>query len=243
LGEKRSTLRAARGNFGLVAFSPDGRSVAAVSRQGDRVVWDLETAQILKSHSREQRPPQAVTFSPDGRFLATTGPDVEIDLWELEPDRVSRIETGHEATVRHWRRSVAALAFSPDGRILASAGAFDSTVKLWDPVDRRLLTTFEDEPSPAKSLTFLADGRTLVSAVPGRKPRLWDLATRRFVVLDDELAKNHTHFAMAPDGRSWAFAIFDAVMLRERSSTMVARDGRTFDHLGRQPSPRQGIID
>src|SRR5262249_49242047 len=73
-----------------LAFSPDGRRLAAISRDKVRM-WDVETGlEALTLRGAPQRywdPPfnPRLAFSPDGALLAGTNWDESISLWEAPP--------------------------------------------------------------------------------------------------------------------------------------------------------------
>ena len=116
-----------------LAFSPDGRTLAAGSLDDAVILWDVSDPAVprrlgapLVGHSQEVT---ALAFSPDGRTLATGGADHSVLVWDVTdpaaPLRVGPPLTGHTD-------QVTSLSFSSDGRTLATDG-LDHSVQLWDP--------------------------------------------------------------------------------------------------------------
>jgi WD40 repeat protein len=113
-----------------VAFSPEGRTLAAVgdahvphgvallAPEATVHVWDLETRKELtwKGHTGDVH---GLAFSPAGPLLATCAEDGTVRLWNYaaETPRVQVLGPGP------FGGAVRALAFTPDGRYLATANA------------------------------------------------------------------------------------------------------------------------
>ena len=155
-----------------VAFSPNGKKLAAASHDKTVKVWDVATAKrsTLQGHTHAV---YSVAFSSDGKTLASASGDKTVRLWELATNK-------ERATLKGHTESVMSVAFSPDGKILASASR-DKTVKFWDVATGKERATLKGTQA-VRSVAFSPDGRMLASAggstfgKPGEL-KVWDIAT------------------------------------------------------------------
>ncbi len=112
--------------FPSVAFSPDGRRLAAALAEVGRgrkavKVWDVKTGKALAVFEAARRV-RCLSFSPDGKRLAGACEDRSVRVWEVSTAR-------ELLTFRHGR-GVTAVAFSPTGKWVA-AGDDMGVVRLW----------------------------------------------------------------------------------------------------------------
>ena len=146
-------------NVNDVAFSADGRIVAAGSTNGDILLWSVEKQEpvseplrhISGEHSSSVTLPEIkIALSPDHRTLASGGIDGDIILWDLETGRPRREPLPTRAgTVNH-------LEFSRDGHTLVSANN-DGAAILWA-IDQQLGNSIPGLEQRILSLTFNPDG-------------------------------------------------------------------------------------
>lgn len=169
-----------------LAFSPDGRKLAAVGTLDGAVrLWDVPSGALLDTFDPSACPPIAgreggwdtaygVAFNPVARTLATTDGWGLVRLWDESTGACLAQRQAHADAGN-------AVAFDPAGRWLASGGA-DGAVRLWrvtadDLVPGLPLGGAGDRAHDGRvmDVAFSPDGRTLASAGSDGRVRLWDL--------------------------------------------------------------------
>jgi WD40 repeat protein len=70
---------------GGLAFSPDGRVLAAASQDGTISLIDVETGRSHISLTGHEKGVNAIAWSPDGRTLASASHDHTVRLWWAGP--------------------------------------------------------------------------------------------------------------------------------------------------------------
>ena len=115
-----------------MAFSPDGKTLAAANGDGKVLLWNLTDPARPTPFGQPLTGPAdvfaSVAFSPHGKTLAAATSDGKVLLWNLtDPARPTPL--GQPLTGPADPAS--SVAFSPDGKTLA-AGSGDNTVWLWN---------------------------------------------------------------------------------------------------------------
>jgi WD40 repeat protein/3',5'-cyclic AMP phosphodiesterase CpdA len=183
---------------GLVAFSPDGETMAVGVESGCVVLCDARSGLPLRSLTGHASRIWSLAHSPDGSLLVTTSADRTARLWDPVSGR-------HLRTLSAPHTSVWPATFSPDGRLLATAGE-DGVVRIRDSATgepRHVLTGHSDW---LWSLAFSPDGSLLATAGLDGSVRLWDpLAGRPLAVLEGHVGAVWSA-AFSPDGTLLATA-------------------------------------
>src|SRR5207248_2409555 len=113
----------------VVAFRPDGRTLASLGDNSEIILWDVLSGKQSRIFKGKKRSPQEVCFSPDGRWLrvvASNRAEGEVaTLWDLIAGRL-------RSTVGFGDGSY---LFSADSKKLIYAGESGGSLR-----KRRLIT-------------------------------------------------------------------------------------------------------
>jgi len=158
-----------------VAFSPDGRLLAAsLPRVGSRI-WEVETGRELATIKDLHAP---LAFGPGGRQLAgafrreTSGSDGSPLSGAIERNTlaVGRVDDPRTLLVfKGYTGTIESLEFSPDGRRLVSADS-DRAVTLWDVATGQPTLQLK---SAGNAATLNAEGKLLIS-IAGPEVLVWN---------------------------------------------------------------------
>ncbi|CAA6656282.1 unnamed protein product [Spirodela intermedia] len=115
------------------------------------------------------------------------------------------------ANSKHPKLLVNHVYFSPDGQWLASA-SFDKSVKLWNGITGKFITSFRGHVGPVYQISWSADSRLLLSGSKDSTLKVWDVRTRK---LKEDLPGHADEvFAVdwSPDGEKVASGGKDRVL-------------------------------
>lgn len=119
-----------------VAWSPDGKMLAAGMGDDTLRVWDRETGeeQFAVEIDTGVGIRYSVTWSPDSRYLGAKRAG-DFAIWD--------ITTGQLKLTWLYDRFVNVTAWSPDGEYFASAGLDEPPIALWNPTTGELIDVID----------------------------------------------------------------------------------------------------
>ncbi|MFT7581184.1 MAG: serine/threonine protein kinase/WD40 repeat protein [Myxococcota bacterium] len=152
--------------FSDASVGPDGRLAWLLGPGGALHRLTLKADEVPDIvHVRLRPTTFAVATTPDGGAVVADADGITV----LDPEGQ---DTSRSFPVGH--RKVMDLAVSPDGGLIATAER-DGGGAIWSAVDGRLVADLRGHTERAVSVSFSADGTTLVTAGWDKRARFWDV--------------------------------------------------------------------
>lgn len=205
--ESRSVVRTLpghRGSVNALAFTSDGKSLAAAAGEpaqfGEVRIWNVADGKLVRIIEGHRDALYAVAISPDGKTLATGSYDQKIKLWELASGKEWQTLSAHNGAIFD-------LAFRSDGKVLASASG-DRTIKLWDTATGKRLETLSQPLKEQYALSWSPNGAHLAAAGADNRIRIYEISESAAETTNPLLVSKYAHegailnLAFAPDGKT-----------------------------------------
>ena len=148
-----------------IAWSPEGRFLAAGRMDGKVDLWNAEKSRRIRSFRGHSQPVTSVSWSADGRILASASLDDTVRLWD--------IKTGERALLLYGScKGVLCVRWSPVEDVLGYGG-MDGNVYLWFANTEDVITLY-GHTSPIRALAWARDGARLASGTDHGTIGLWE---------------------------------------------------------------------
>jgi tetratricopeptide (TPR) repeat protein len=237
-GREILTLTGHAGAVTAVAFSPDGKRLASLSRDHTARVWDGTTGREVFALVGHRGPLTALAYARRGDVIATAGEDRTVRVWDNATGREVLALQGHTGTVT-------GVAFSHDDKRIASSSE-DGSIRLWDAVTGQEVFSLRRQFTSADGVAFSPGGERLLATgrTGGNFVKLWEADepdTHKRARLADLLRTDARAASNYQAGayvalRQWEKAVAAYTRVQEAGSpdpALWSRRGDAYGMLGR----------
>ena len=198
----RQTLKH-EGSIDVIAFSPDGKTLAAGCRDSRIYLWKLGAEPTARHAEIPRGRFVTLAFAPDGQSLASTSTDAIVRVWAVASgEEVRKIDRPPGPVFTY-------AVFAPDGKTLATA-ELGGGLRLWEAAgaDVRRVKLVEGR---SRGLAYAPDGKSLAVGIGYGQPQTDPALKRGLPLLDPAtgevqrvLTGQAGSVVFSPDGRSIA---------------------------------------
>ncbi|KAM7264832.1 hypothetical protein ACFE04_002515 [Oxalis oulophora] len=177
-----------RNNVSFATSSTD--NMIYVCKVGDNRPIKSFAGHQLKAFSEPESPwaetpngeVNCVKWDPTGTLLASCSDDVTAKIWSMKQDKYLHDLKDHAKEIYTIRWSPTGPGTNnPNQQLLLASASFDSTVKLWDVEQGRLLHSFNGHRDPVYSVAFSPNGEYLASGSLDKSMHIWSLKEGKIV--------------------------------------------------------------
>jgi len=189
-----------------VAFSPDGKYVAAGCVDGFLRIYDFHRKKLTGEVKKGiKRGVHSIAFSADGKYIAIGSGEGALSIFGFDKKNLTKI------LEKKGNRMIEALAFHPSGEYLAVEFPYEIHFFNFDGSDLTYSFKIKNRDHPSiHGLDFSPDGRYLAVADMGSvKVLRFDMVNFPEVAKKNETKKSFWGLAFNPDGKHLAVSYFD----------------------------------
>lgn len=190
-------------SMNALTYSPDGQKIITAADDGRIKVWDVESGFCIVTFTEHTGGVTACEYSKRGNVLFTASLDGTVRAWDMVRYRNFRTFTAPS------RVSFTSMAVDPSGEVVV-AGSIDTfKIHIWSVQTGQLLDRLAGHEGPVSSLSFSADGNSLVSGSWDRTVRVWNIFSRAQTSEALQLQSDLLCVAFRPDGKQIAASSLD----------------------------------
>lgn len=213
--------------IGLVAFSPDGATLATAGGDNKCRIWDVESQKLLLTFKLPDYWIHTLTFLDDGKTLVGEGLIDKISrplmgggpwMWGIPKVWMWDVSSGKQLDtfttklprfnpLKDARTSVRVKAFADSTRVIFAFENKDGTISVKGGRTNREIVTLPKPEGEVRAFSFTPDGRMLAIAT-SKNVNLWDLETGKQLATFPKRVANFEGYpsilAFSKDGKTLA---------------------------------------
>jgi len=168
-----------------LAFSPDGKLLAAGLHDGLIQLWSIESTKCLARFRGHAIYTASLNWSPNGQRIVSSAWDFKVLVWDASYREPEGKPLGHT-------HAITSICFTPDGQKLIT-GSEDSTLRVWDMHTSHCTMTLKGHGQQVNQVSCSPDGSVIASASWDTTVRLWSTATGECL----KVMRRHNSFILA----------------------------------------------
>ena len=157
-----------------ISISPDNNYFVSASGDGNVLMWEIESEELVGIFDQHKGSVNAVSYSPSGNYVLSAGQDGTVKKWDASTAEELLDFKLHSSPVN-------AVAVSPNG-LMAVSGSDNGFVYVWDIYTGDVKHVLLGHDKPVSSVFISADSKYIITGSAGRNPIIWDLLTGDEVV-------------------------------------------------------------
>jgi WD40 repeat protein len=157
----------------VVAYSPDGESVASGGHDGTIRIWRVESAKEEGSLAGHRDWVLCLAYTPDSKYIISGSVDKSLRVWDVKKGEARFIMKDNKGWIN-------AVAVAPDGTAIAS-GCGDGTVTVWEMETGKARHILTGHKSAVNAVAFAPDSKTLATGEEDGIVRIWDVSAGKEV--------------------------------------------------------------
>ncbi len=214
----RAFITTNRMKVSQVAFSPDGKTIAASglveakSPYSSISIWDATTGHLLNDFPEQSPDISALAISPDNKSLIIGFSGRQV-MWIDNDETADSVTHGTKIAVfdiaskqiQHMLypsvHTITHLSFSPNGKVFSAIGS-DGIPRVWDIQTGEMVFEGQEYAAALNALAISADGRFVATGGYNGWVYLWAVQTRQLTLSFPAFEGNVTALAFNPDGKT-----------------------------------------